>query len=106
MSKSQEFAGKVYDKLASLLDDMTSLTVATYTINEAGQSVLRANTKIELDGDTTNQIPINSEGKLDEELLKQHQRTLDQARAERKSLVDALLTLVKGQQEIEKAEAE
>lgn len=104
MSSSQDFAEKVYRKLAAVLEDLSTLTVTTYTIDQQGQQVLRAQTDIELDGDTTHKIPVGAEGKVDDALLKQHQSAVTQARAERKELVDTMMKVVHGRLEVEKAE--
>ncbi len=105
MSSSQDFAEKVYAKLTAVLEDLTTLNVATYTIDEQGKATLRAQTDISLDGDITNQIPVGPEGKLDEALLKQHQSAIEQARGERKATIDTVMKIVQGRLEIEKAEA-
>ncbi|MCA9538984.1 MAG: hypothetical protein KC620_08845 [Myxococcales bacterium] len=104
MSSSLEFAEKLYARLSSMLDDLTSLKVETHTIDEQGTSLLRAETKVELDGDTTNRIPITA-GKIDEAILRQHQKSVEQARNERKALVDTMMTIIRGRLDIEKEQA-
>lgn len=105
MSSSQDFAEKVYAKLTAVIENVTTLSVATYTIDEQGKETLRARTDIALDGDITNKIPVGAEGKIDEALLKQHQSAIEQARAERKGIIDTVMKVVQGRLEIEKAEA-
>lgn len=104
MSSSQDFAEKVYAQLTALLEDLTSLTVQTQTVDEQGQATVRAETHIALDGDTRNAIPTTG-GKIDEALLRQHQKSVEQARAERKALVDTMMTIVTGRLDIEKEQA-
>jgi len=104
MSSSMAFAEKLYERLSAMLDDLSSLTVQTHTIDESGASVLRAETHVALDGDTTSRIPISG-GKIDEALLRQHQKSVEQARSERKALVDTMMTIIGGRLDIEKAQA-
>lgn len=104
MSSSQDFVEKMYERLSTLLEDLTSLTVQTQTIDEDGQATVRAETHIALDGDTRNAIPTTG-GKIDEALLRQHQKSVEQARAERKALVDTMMKVVAGRLDIEKEQA-
>lgn len=96
MSSTREFVEQVYGKLTDWLDDMTTLTVETWT-NTAGQDPqVRASTIINIDGDTRNTVPLDKDGNVDEKLLAMHQKTVEQARAERQALMKTVMGVVNG----------
>lgn len=106
MSSAREFAQKAYDTLSKALADLSSLTVETHTIDPGGETLLRARTEISIDGDTKVHLPVDAEDRINEALLKQHTRAVEQARAERQVLWDQVMTVVRGAIEVEKTEVE
>lgn len=106
MSSAREFAQKAYDTLSEALADLSSLTIETHTIDPGGKSMLRARTEISMDGDTKVHLPVDGEDRINEALLKQHQRAIEQARGERQVLWDQVMTVVRGAIEVEKVEVE
>lgn len=92
------------DLLVKALADATSLEVRTFT-SEAGDTALattddplvdntrlRAFSRIAMDGDTQQCIPLRASGEPDEALWTLHCEAVDQARRDRAASVDAAIS--------------
>lgn len=104
MSSAGDFAKKVYDTLSEALQDISTLTVVTSTIDQSGQATERARTTISADGDTDFRIPLTADGSIDNTVLNQHQLAVKQARADRQATWDQVMKVVNGAIGLERAE--
>ncbi len=104
MSSVGDFAKKVYDTLSGMLDNLSTLTVVTSTVDPTGKATVRATTEERIDGDTQFKIPVDAQGNIDSSLLAQHQTAVGQARAARQGTWDNIIKVVQGSIEVEKAE--
>ncbi len=101
------FGAKVTDTLAKVVDDAINLEVKTYTSHArrlgaatdgqaaaGGGTQLRAFTRIALDGDTENYVPVDDAGAVDRELWSLHSEMVKQAQSYRSELIKTALALV------------
>lgn len=104
----KRFANEVTEKLRATLSDLTSLEVRTFvadgkdlvdvstlpTAQLAEQAVLKAYTRMALDGDLDLLVP-RSSGKVDQALWDAHREMVEQAQAHRMEMIKAVLSLIK-----------
>lgn len=90
--------GQLGEVLSNALKDLTSLEVRTLTLapnaGDEGTGQLRARTRIGIDGDTDQSIPLLSSGEPDEALWRLHTEAVAQARKDRAATLESVMALV------------
>jgi hypothetical protein len=110
MADTEQVKSNFWDSLAKLLDDLTSLEVATYVTYDGMQSpvtidvkaiktpaLLQAYTKFDLDADTTALLPVKKTGdelEIRDAVLRVHETHVKTALETRAKFIEALLKAI------------
>ncbi len=104
----KKYAAALAQKVETFINDITTIEVRTYTtphnqtavliqddadmaqIASAGQAMLRAYTKVALDGDTAVCIPLTESGEVDRAVWELHRQMVQEAIGTRATMLKAM----------------
>ncbi len=86
----KKFASDLGAKVETFIADAENLEVKTYTTTTEGEDVLRAFTSVSFDGDTTVKVPVAEGGEINRAIWDLHQTMVQQAMANRVSMIESL----------------
>ncbi len=101
----KKFASDLADKIETFVDDASELEVRTYTtppdqvaillqsradLKTEGQTILRAYTRVALDGDMSVCVPMDASGETNKAVWDLHQTIVQQAMENRATMIKAV----------------
>ena len=86
----KKFASDLAVKVETFIADIENLEVSTYTTSPDGEDTLRAFTSVSFDGDTTVKVPVGEGGEISKAIWDLHQAMVQQAMANRVSMIESL----------------